>query len=57
MLNVENIFLNTEVFLVLMHTIDLLWLEVFTRFGFWVTVPNIKDYRSLVLPEPTCMDV
>ena len=44
-------------FLILMHTIDLLRLQVLIRFSIGVANPYIKECRSSLLPEPTCMDI
>ena len=51
-----ELFLNTDVF----FSFSCIWLlrfEILIRFGIWVADPDIKDCRSLVLPEPTCMDI
>ena len=56
MLNVENSsWIKT--FFFSFSCIQLLRFEILIRFGNWVADPDIKDCRSLVLPEPACMDI
>ena len=52
----RELFLNKDVFFSF-SCIQLLRSEILIRFGNWVADPDTKDCRSLVLPEPACMDI